>query len=133
MGANDIQHGGDHYKGAKFQHWDLISNNNIGYLEGCGSKYPTRWRKKNGVEDVQKAMHYCDKIVEKVYENGYKPSGCAPQVDLFRFFGENNITDLDEQEAITLLCTWKFVDEIIVARRALERLLEKAVNFKPAG
>ena len=55
--------GGDHYR-SEFQHWDLIEQNGIGYLEGCASKYVTRWRKKNGVQDLEKALHYVEKLQE---------------------------------------------------------------------
>jgi hypothetical protein len=126
MSANDIQHGGDHYKGAKFQHWDLISRNRIGYLEGCASKYPTRWRKKNGAEDVRKAIHYVDKILEQVDNYNYRPSGCATELDLTFFFRENNITDIHERGAIRLLCTWVHRVHLEAARLDLTELLAKA-------
>lgn len=67
--ANDIQHGGDHYK--KFgdlQPWDVILAWNLGYLEGTALKYIARWRDKGGVEDIKKAIHFLQKFVE-VHEN----------------------------------------------------------------
>ena len=124
--VNERQVGGDHYKGAKFQHWDLIAKNRIGYLEGCATKYPSRWRKKNGVEDVEKGIHFVDKILACVEEFGYGPTGHASSDDLFRFFDENNIADGDEITAITLICQWTNVAHLEQARIHLERLLEKA-------
>jgi hypothetical protein len=131
--ANDIQHGGDHYKGAAFQHWDLISENHIGYLEGCATKYASRWRKKNGVEDLKKAVHYCDKLTELVYDSHYRPSGSASYTDLRRFFNENKIEDSDERYAIECLTTWSHVDQIFEAKRALQRLLQKAQDLAVVG
>lgn len=63
--ANDIQHGGDHYKkyGA-LQPWDVITAWNLGYLEGTALKYIARWRDKNGIEDLNKAIHFLQKAVE---------------------------------------------------------------------
>lgn len=62
--ANDIQHGGDHYKVKKIQPWDFIIANNIGFLEGNAIKYISRWREKGGIEDLEKAKHYIDKLIE---------------------------------------------------------------------
>ena len=66
--ANSRQVGGNHYQkgdaGSK-QHWDIVDEYNIPYLEGVGSKYPLRWRDKGGVEDLEKSLHYIDKILER--------------------------------------------------------------------
>lgn len=62
--ANDIQHGGAHYKGKAIQPWDFIAANGIGFFEGNAIKYLTRWREKGGVEDLKKARHYIDKLIE---------------------------------------------------------------------
>lgn len=64
MSANDTQCGGDHYKNKPVQPWDFISANNIGYLEGCAIKYLARWKDKGGVQDLLKARHYLDKLIE---------------------------------------------------------------------
>lgn len=44
--------------------WDYIVSNELGYLEGTAIKYLTRWRKKNGVEDLRKAVHFIEKLIE---------------------------------------------------------------------
>src|SRR5579859_7686419 len=62
--ANDIQHGGTHYKGKPIQPWDYIAANGIGFFEGNAIKYLTRWREKGGIEDLEKARHYIDKLIE---------------------------------------------------------------------
>lgn len=64
MSANDVQEGGAHYKGKAIQPWDYIVANNIGYLEGNVIKYVTRYKDKNGVQDLKKARHYLDKLIE---------------------------------------------------------------------
>lgn len=121
--ANDIQHGGTHYKKAKYQHWDLIAENRIGYLEGCGSKYVSRWRDKNGVEDLQKGMHYTDKLIECYYQYDYRATGHTPQSCLNLFFEENQITNVNEIEAITILCTWRTVAELEQAKHHIKLLI----------
>jgi hypothetical protein len=64
MDANSHQHGGDHYRDKAIQPWDYIAANGIGYMEGNIIKYVSRWRDKNGVEDLRKAMHYLQKLIE---------------------------------------------------------------------
>lgn len=64
MQANEIQHGGNHYKKQTIQVWDYITQNDIPYLEGNAIKYLSRWRDKGGLEDLKKALHYVQKIIE---------------------------------------------------------------------
>ncbi len=70
--ANDTQVGGDHYKRKAIQPWDFIAANGIGYFEGNIVKYISRWRDKNGLDDLLKARHYLDKLIE--IENGKNSS-----------------------------------------------------------
>lgn len=62
--ANDVQVGGDHYKMHGIQPWDFIASNGLGYFEGNIIKYVARWRHKGGVQDLEKARHYLDKLIE---------------------------------------------------------------------
>lgn len=63
-GANAVQVGGDHYKAQPIQPWDYILANGLGFLAGNVVKYVSRFDKKNGVEDLKKARHYLDKLIE---------------------------------------------------------------------
>ena len=63
-GANAIQIGGDHYKNQGIQPWDFIVANNMGFLDGNVVKYVTRYKQKNGLQDLEKARHYLDKLIE---------------------------------------------------------------------
>jgi hypothetical protein len=62
--ANDVQIGGDHYHQKAIQPWDYIVANNIGYLEGNIIKYVSRYKEKGGLQDLYKASHYLDKLIE---------------------------------------------------------------------
>ena len=64
MTANDRQEGGAHYKQHKVQVWDAIIDWDCGYLAGNVIKYVVRFRDKNGIEDLKKARHYLDKLIE---------------------------------------------------------------------
>jgi hypothetical protein len=63
--ALDIQEGGDHYKRMKIQPVQYILANNIGFAEGNVIKYVSRWRNKNGIEDLKKARHFLDILIEQ--------------------------------------------------------------------
>ena len=62
--ALDTQVGGEHYKSLAIQPIEYIHANNIGYAEGCVIKYVTRWRSKNGIEDLRKARHFIDLLID---------------------------------------------------------------------
>lgn len=62
--ANTRQEGGNHYKTLAIQPWDYIIQNNLGFLEGNVIKYVTRWKEKEGLQDLQKARHFLDKLIE---------------------------------------------------------------------
>lgn len=60
----DVQVAGDHYKSLAIQPVEFCHANGIGFLEGSAIKYLTRWRDKNGVEDLRKARHFIDLLIE---------------------------------------------------------------------
>ena len=62
--ADRTQIGGTHYSKLAIQPWDYVAANDLGYFEGSVVKYVTRWRDKGGVEDLKKARHFLDKLIE---------------------------------------------------------------------
>lgn len=62
--ANDVQVGGSHYRRLDIQPWDAIEAWGLGFLDGNAVKYLARWRAKGGIEDLRKARHYIDKLIE---------------------------------------------------------------------
>ena len=58
------QVGGDHYSKLAIQPVEYINANKLTYLQGNVIKYVTRYKDKNGVEDLQKAKHYIDLLIE---------------------------------------------------------------------
>lgn len=64
MKANDVQIGGSHYKSSEHEPWDVIHAWGLGYFDGNAVKYLSRWRKKGGIDDLRKARHYIDKLIE---------------------------------------------------------------------
>ncbi|MGB2832955.1 MAG: DUF3310 domain-containing protein [Methylotenera sp.] len=61
----DIQIGGDHYKSMVIQPVQYILANNIGFVEGNIIKYISRYKAKNGLQDLKKARHFIDILIEQ--------------------------------------------------------------------
>jgi len=62
--ATTMQVGGNHYKNMKIQPIDYIQANDLGFCAGNVVKYVSRYQSKNGVEDLRKAKHYIDLLIE---------------------------------------------------------------------
>jgi len=62
------QVGGDHYTRLEIQPWEVIERNGMGFFDGNAVKYLMRYKAKGGVQDLEKARHYLDKLIE--LENG---------------------------------------------------------------
>ena len=69
--AMEYQVGGQHYKHKKFQPIEYILGNNLDFCEGCVVKYVSRWREKGGIDDLKKAKHYLEFLIEE-HENRQK-------------------------------------------------------------
>jgi hypothetical protein len=65
VSALQRQEGGSHYKDMAIQPVEYILRNGIGFAEGNVIKYVSRWRVKGGVEDLKKARHYLDLLIEE--------------------------------------------------------------------
>lgn len=44
--------------------WDYAHSHKLDFFEGNIVKYVTRWKHKNGIEDLRKAKQYLDKLIE---------------------------------------------------------------------
>lgn len=62
--ALGTQVGGQHYKEMAIQPLEYILANRLGFVEGAVVKYVSRWQSKNGVEDLKKARHMLDVLIE---------------------------------------------------------------------
>lgn len=59
-----LQVGGLHYKKMPIQPVEFVHANGIPFIEGCVIKYVCRWRDKGGLEDLRKAKHFLDILIE---------------------------------------------------------------------
>ena len=62
--ATKRQIGGKHYKSFKIQPIEFITKNKLSFIQGNIIKYVCRFDKKNGNEDIDKAIHYCELLKE---------------------------------------------------------------------
>lgn len=64
MSEFDTQVGGDHYKKMAIQPLEFIAKNGLDFFQGNVLKYILRYKDKNGAEDLLKARHYIDMMIE---------------------------------------------------------------------
>lgn len=67
--ADSVQIGGTHYASKQIQPWAAMEawmtpEAFKGFLRGNAIKYLARCDDKGGVEDLRKARHYIDKLIE---------------------------------------------------------------------
>lgn len=132
MNANEHQVGGRHYK-TDYEHWDLVQDTGMDYLAGCATKYVSRWRKKNGVEDLKKALHYVNKLIEVVnstehYHTAVASKNSRPspagglREHVLRFSRANELESVEEAILIELVC-WSTPTELYHARDMVLHLI----------
>lgn len=61
------QVGGCHYKDLAIQPVEYNQRNGLGFIEGSVVKYVTRHKSKNGEEDIKKATHFLQMLLEIEY------------------------------------------------------------------
>ena len=68
----------EHYTQWEIEPFTFMMLNSIPFAEGCIIKYVMRWRKKNGIEDLQKAKRILEMMIEmEEHRDKYTPEkGC---------------------------------------------------------
>lgn len=100
--ANTRQVGGSHY-GAKYQHWDMVIEHDLNYFEGQITKYVMRARKKNGLQDLQKAAHFLEKYMEE-----WEQINRVPAVEIRAVYPERTLEAVDEEYERQLVASKSF-------------------------
>ena len=75
MNVSKSQIGGDHYKNMAIQPVMFIHANKIPHIEACIIEYVCRHKKKGGKQDLEKARHYIDYLIDLEY--GKEESVCT--------------------------------------------------------
>lgn len=127
MNANERQVGGEHYrtKEGGVQHWDYCVRANVPNLEYAASKYLTRWRKKNGLEDLRKPLHYIEKRIESLNLGMGVLRGANKVHLMFAEFIRDNEVSPTEAAIIDLVMHWKNQSHLLNARDMLKRLISE--------
>ncbi len=126
MSANSRQVGGSHYQ-KPIQHWDFVASNDYGYLEGQVTKYLFRWRDKNGMQDLQKAAHFLQKLIEVSAGEVERP------INLQEFLDANGIPENERSIYVALHAYHHTLDNVFLAyaNDAMKRLLSAAARTVP--
>lgn len=56
-----VYHPGHYNQGIEM--WDYAYSHNLDFFEGNIVKYVTRWKDKNGLQDLLKAKEYLDRLI----------------------------------------------------------------------
>ena len=75
----DKQHGGSHYQNFKIQPSKFVVENELLFPEGCAIKYICRHRLKGKTQDLDKAIHFIEMILERDYKELEKPKENLPK------------------------------------------------------
>jgi hypothetical protein len=80
MAALDTQVGGSHFKEYAIQPIEYSFHNDLNFLQGNIVKYTTRYKDKNGKEDLLKVIHYAQLLIEFEYpkESSLAVPDCNP-------------------------------------------------------
>lgn len=68
MNPTDTQVGGSHYASMAIQPAEYIHKNSIGFLAGNTIKYVSRYKDKNGRQDLEKAIHCLQLLIAMEYD-----------------------------------------------------------------
>jgi hypothetical protein len=125
--ANEKQVDGTHYRTRKggVQHWDICIEENVPNLEYAASKYLTRWRKKNGLKDLEKVLHYLEKRIESIHKYRGIIRGARKNDELFLQFCLDNAIPVRERVILDSIMHWKRVDQLISAHHDVQHMIEE--------
>ena len=70
------QVGGSHYCAMVIQPVEFCQKNGLGFCESSAIKYLCRHKRKNGVQDLEKAIHFIQILIKLEYPEGEKATLC---------------------------------------------------------
>lgn len=126
MTANERQVGGSHYKGSGYQHWDMAADADLRHQEAAASKYLARWDLKGlPVQDLEKTIHYVEKLIELVLEGRRNAQQRAPTArETMQFYCDSNGFSGPKRTALFVLVTWRNVRDLSVLANMIREMLD---------
>lgn len=97
------QHGGKHYKEKGIQPIEYANANDLSFFQGNVVKYVTRYKDKKGVEDVKKAIHYLQMILEFEY-NVFTDFAYSDEADISQEELKSYVNSVVESDKERLWC-----------------------------
>lgn len=70
MSAKDMQIGGNHYTKMRIQPMTFSMENGLDALQHTAIKYIVRFRDKGGIQDLEKAKHCIDMLIQYEGDHG---------------------------------------------------------------
>lgn len=99
------QIGGSHYKKVKKQPIEVIVECNLSFIQGNILKYVTRYKDKNGIEDLQKAIHYAE--FGMLFKNNVKIRARFEEAVAKYCFTNNLSTNQTKAIKNAIVCNWQ--------------------------
>lgn len=130
--ANKRQVGGEHYKGTDYEVWDYLVDHRFRYLDGSIVKYVCRWRRKGGLDDLRKAAHCAEKLVETLLADASQAiqlrshlAGFKCRPPKFRQLKKSmGLTD-KESAIVWLFSTWRDCWDLLRAEALLKEFVKE--------
>ena len=110
---------GKHYSG-KYQPIDFIEDWRLGFTEGCVVKYISRHKKKNGVEDIKKAIWYLRVLKARFQAGTFQVLEREGSISVREYFETQGLGHLE----------WNILNSLMDAvRDGYENRLDNAINY----
>jgi len=120
--ANDIQVGGQHYKKpGTIQHWDMAARAELGYFEGQITKYFSRFESKNGLQDIDKGLHFVEKLIELAEHNRRCQANQAATFHITEFCRSQGF-DNALTSVLTLCVTWRSATDLFTVQHDMAHI-----------
>jgi hypothetical protein len=127
--ALDIQVGGNHYKEVKIQPVQFAEHNDLSFCEGNIIKYIVRSRKKNGLQDMQKAGHYLQLLAQLT---ATKQTVCTIEkqnIPTEEFLAQFPELTTEEKDVVRFIAEWRLEQHDFIHEHLLLQLEDLALNF----
>lgn len=110
------------------QLWDYLIAINAPFMEGNIAKYVLRWRKKNGVQDLEKALDYIDKKIDAIRFGAPSFRETWPQQKLLKQMLFDNEVPTAEAEIIEMILHWRTMYSLYEVQNRINELMKEASN-----
>jgi hypothetical protein len=127
--ALDIQVGGNHYKEVKIQPVQFAEHNDLSFCEGNVIKYIVRSRKKNGLQDMQKAGHYLQLLAQLTAIRQTIYTIKKQNIQTEEFLAQFPELTPEEKDVVRFVTEWRLEQPDFTYEYLLLQLEDLALNF----